>query len=111
MVKNKVYGLLGITAKAGKISFGTDSCLEMVNKKKIKLIIVATDASERTIINFEKKCKENNIDFYKFGNKEELSKSIGKVNKTVIGIKDKNLATAIKKILNGGEVIGENANI
>ena len=106
LIKNKVYGLLGITAKAGKISFGTDSCLEMVGKRKIKLIIVATDASERTVINFERKCKENNIDFYQFGSKEEISKAIGKVNKTVIGIKDKNLATAIKKILDGGEVIG-----
>ena len=32
--------------------------------------------------------------------------AIGKDNKTVIGIKDKNLADAIKKILDGGDVIG-----
>ena len=44
--------------------------------------------------------------FAVFGKKEDISKSIGKINKTVIGIKDKNLAGAIKKILNGGDVIG-----
>ena len=106
MINNKVYGLLGLTSKAGKLAFGTDSCLEMIAKHKVKLIIVAEDSSERTINNFREKCKQNNIDFYVFGKKEDLSKSIGKVNKTVIGIKDKNLAGAIKKILNGGDVIG-----
>ena len=106
MINNKIYGLLGLTSKAGKLAFGTDSCLEMISKHKVKLIIVAEDSSERTINNFREKCKQNDIDFYVFGKKEDLSKSIGKVNKTVIGIKDKNLAGAIIKILNGGDVIG-----
>ena len=106
MINNKVYGLLGLTTKAGKLIFGTESCLDMINKKKAKLIIVAEDTAERTIDNFREKCKQNNIDFYIFGKKEEISKAIGKPNKTVIGVKDKNLAGAIKKILDGGDVIG-----
>ncbi len=32
----------------------------------------------------------------------------GKVNKAIIGIKDKNLANAIKKQICGGEIFGEN---
>ena len=51
-----------------------------------------------------KKTKKELIRIVK--DKENLSKSIGKDNKAVIGIKDKNLAEAIKKILNGGDVIG-----
>ena len=101
-----MYGLLGLTAKAGKIVFGTEACEEAIAKKKVKLVVVAEDSSQRTIQNFEAKCKEYEIDFYLFGKKEELSKAIGKTNKTVIGIKDKNLAGAIQKILNGGDVIG-----
>ena len=104
--ENKVYGLLGLCMKAGKISFGTESCIDMLNKRKAKLIILAKDSSERTIENFQIICGLNNIPFYIFGYKEELSKSIGKNNKTVFGIKDKNLADTIKKILNGGDVIG-----
>ena len=106
-MNNNIYGLLGITAKAGKIVFGTDSCLDLIIKKKIKLIIVAKDSSERTINVFKEKCQENKIDFYLFGEKEKLSKAIGRTNKTVLGIKDKGLATAVRKmILNGGDVIG-----
>ena len=106
MINSKVYGLLGLTAKAGKLSFGTDSCLDMIAKRKLKLVIVAEDSAQRTINNFKEKCKQNSIDFYVFGTKENISKSIGKENKAVIGIKDKNLAGAIKKILDGGDVIG-----
>ncbi len=106
MLTNKVYGLLGISMKAGKITFGTDSTMDMLSKRKIKLIIVAKDSSQRTIRHFEEKCEEYNIPFYIFGSKEEISNAIGKDNKTVIGIKDKNLADAIKKILDGGDVIG-----
>ena len=74
MINNKVYGLLGLTAKAGKIAFGTDSCLEMISKHKLKLVIVAEDSSERTIKNFKEKCEQNNIDFYIFGKKDDLVK-------------------------------------
>ena len=106
MINNKVYGLLGLATKAGKITFGTESCIDMIDKRKEKLIIVAEDSSERTINKFKEKCIQNNIDFYVYGKKEDLSRAIGKTNKTVVGIKDKNLAGAIKKILNGGDVIG-----
>lgn len=106
MNNNKVYGLLGLTAKAGKIVFGTEACEEAIEKKKVKLIIIAEDSAERTINNFKQKCEKNKIECYIFGKKEELSKAIGKVNKTVLGVKDKNLAEAIQKKLNGGDVIG-----
>ena len=101
-----MYGLLGLTTKAGKLCFGTESCLDMINKKKVKLIIVAENSADRTIENFKEKCMQNDIDFYIYGKKEDISKAIGKPNKTVVGIKDKNLAGAIIKILNGGDVIG-----
>ena len=106
MINNKIYGLLGLTAKAGKIVFGTESCLDMVVKRKVSLVIVTEDSAERTKNHFKEKCKQNNISLYIYGNREHLSKAIGKTNKTVIGIKDKNLAGAIQKILNGGDVIG-----
>jgi len=35
-----------------------------------------------------------------------LSKSIGKINKVVIGIKEKNLAKEIIKVIEGGDMNG-----
>ena len=43
-----------------------------------------------------------------FGTIFDNSRAIGKHNKAVIGIKDKNLADAIKKEIHGGGEIGKN---
>ncbi len=104
---NKINGLLGITAKAGKISSGTDLVLEEISKKKIILIIVANDASEKTIKNMRYYSEKENIPLIVYGTIEENSKAIGKQNRAVIGIKDKNLAEAIKKEISGGEEFGK----
>lgn len=104
--QNKVLGLIGLSAKAGKIEFGTDAVENAIKKKKVKLVIVSSDAAERTKENFEFLCKKSNINFIVFGYKEEISKAIGKNNKAVIAIKDINLSNEIYKIICGGEAIG-----
>lgn len=106
MINNKVLGLLGLCTKAGKMCFGHDSCMDLISKQKIKLLMVAQDASDRTKKEFEIACKKNNVKIYFYGKLEELSKAIGKNNKAVIGIKEENFANEIEKIINGGEIIG-----
>ena len=58
MIDNKVYGLLGLARRAGKISFGTESSIETIQKGKAKLVIVTTDSSDRTKNNFEELSKK-----------------------------------------------------
>ncbi len=92
--------------KHGKISFGADSVENDIKKKMIKLVIVAEDSSNRTKDKFKRICENYDVPIIQFGNIEALSKAIGKNNKAIIGIKDVNLSKEIKKINNGGEVIG-----
>lgn len=107
MVNNqKICGLLGLATKAGKIVAGTDICLQEIEKKNVKLIILATNAADRTKKTFKQKCKDFNIEIYEGLTIEELSSSIGKPNKAIVGIKDKGFAQAINKIISGGEMIG-----
>lgn len=105
---NKVNGLLGISSKAGKVLAGTDLVLEEMSKGKVKLVIVATDASEKTIKNIKFYSEKNNVPLIIYGTIDENSKSIGKHNKAIIAVKDKNLADAILKTIHGGEKFGEN---
>lgn len=95
-----------MSARARKVSFGADSVEEEIVRKKAKLIIISIEASDRTKEKFEKLCKEYKIPVVIYGKIDELSKAIGKENKAVFAIKDVNLANEIKKIYNGGEVIG-----
>lgn len=92
--------------KAGKICFGADSVEENVVKNKVKLLIISEDSSERTKNKFVNLSEKYNVPVIIDGNIEDLSKSIGKSNKAIIGIKDINFAESIQKKYNGGDVIG-----
>jgi len=102
----RLYGLLGLAARAGKIVFGTEACKSGIEKKKVKLMLLAKDASERTKINFEEICRKENIPIVEILTVDILSKAIGKTNKVIIGITDGNFSKEMLKIINGGEVIG-----
>ena len=106
MINNRVCGLLGLATRAGKTVFGTEACTQAIEKKKIKLLIIATDAAERTKMNFKNICSKSNVPIIEYLSSDELSKSIGQNNKAVVGIKDTNFSNEIIKIINGGEAIG-----
>lgn len=101
---NKVYGLLGISSKAGKVISGTEVVLEAIEKNKVKLVIIAEDAASRTIKNIKFACEKNKIKVIIYGNIFDNSKYIGKQNRAVIGIRDEKLSLAIEKIIHGGDV-------
>ena len=102
MINNKILGLIGLSARAGKICFGADSCKQEIEKAKVKLIITAKDSSERTKKKFIELCNKYNIPILVYGNIDEISKAIGKYNKAIIGIKETNIAKEIQKIYNRG---------
>ena len=106
MKKSKILGLIGLSAKARKVSFGADSVELQVQKGKVYLIILAQDSSSRTKEKFQKISEKYNIPIIITQTIEELSKAIGKSNKAILGIEDINLASEIQKINNGGEAIG-----
>ena len=102
----KICGLIGIATKAGKIVAGTDACIEDMQKGKVKLVLVAEDASDRTKKNLEEEARKYQITMYTILSIEELSKAIGKVNKAVIGIRDIGFSKKIISNINGGQMIG-----
>ena len=105
MVNKKILGLIGLSARARKVCFGADSVEIEIKKKKVFLCIVAKDSSDRTKEKFEKICEQYKVPIIIFGEIEELSKTIGKENKAILGIEDIHLSNEIKKI-SGGEIIG-----
>ena len=105
MTNKKILGLLGLASRARQITCGADSTLSEIQKNKVKLVVIAEDASERTKNKFLETCKTFNIPIILHGSIEELSKAIGKQNKAIIGIKENNIAIEIEK-LNRGDVNG-----
>lgn len=105
-LNNKICGLIGLARRAGKISFGSESSKETIEKRKAKLVIVAEDSSDRTKKDFKELCEKQNVPFRIVGTIEELSTSIGQNNKAIIVIKEENFAKEILKRIDGGEIIG-----
>ena len=105
---NKILGLLGISAKAGKVISGTEIVTEYIKKNKVKLIIVAEDTSEKTKKNIEFLCDKYKVKIKQYGTIEENSKHIGKKNRAIIGILDEKLANKLASEISGGENFGEN---
>ena len=108
--KNRYLNLLGFAAKSGKIAYGEEDVLYGIEKGKISLTIIAKDMPEKAKNRMEKKLihayenlyfevsglkKKEDIRVIIVGTKEENSSAVGKVNKPVIGIKDRNLAKGI----------------
>ena len=106
MKNSRILGLIGLAARARKVSFGADSVELEAQKNKVYLIILAQDSSSRTKEKFQKISEKYNIPIIITQTIEELSKAIGKSNKAILGIEDINLASEIQKMNNGGEAIG-----
>ena len=111
--QNKVYSLLSLCMRAGKVKSGEFAVLEAIRKKTARLVIVAEDASDNTRKKFSDKCKYYEIPMVVFGNKDSLGHAIGKDVRTSLAITDFGLSESLRKNLlveelDGGNVNGEN---
>ena len=96
-------GCLVFRLKQESFCLGTEVCLEGIKKKQVKLVIVAGDASEKTIKQITFACEKYNVPLLIFGSIVENSHAIGKENRAIIGIKDFGIANKIQELINGGE--------
>ncbi|MDK2917433.1 MAG: hypothetical protein PWQ37_166 [Candidatus Petromonas sp.] len=99
-MQNKLLSILGFVQKSGNLYTGENTCELYIKKRAIRLLIISNDASENTIIKFINLCNSKGVPYIVYGNRETLSKAIGKCNRTVFGVKDKNFANKILEIYN-----------
>lgn len=103
---NKLLAMLSLCMKAGKLAYGSDMCEEKATYKKVKLLLVAEDASANTKERFRRVAEQQHIECIEFSTIDELSHQVGKRNKAVYGIMDSNFAEKIKVLFE--ELKGEN---
>lgn len=108
-MKNKIKTMLGFAKKAGKITSGEGITLENLKNGRVKLVILANDASHNTAKRIKDKSSYRNIQVIESLDRYEIGKAIGIDERVVIGITDKGFADSIKKIV-GGEQYGEDTN-
>lgn len=92
--------------KHGKLISGMDAVIEEVQKNKIKLVIISSDISEKSMENIKYVCTKYNVKVIRLNyTMDVLGKAIGKENRAIIGIKDKGFSDGIIKKLSGGDML------
>ena len=86
---------LGIAQKAGKAVSGDFAVQDALRKGKVKLLLIAKDASENSrkrLINF---CDEHGIKTVDVLDREQLGRSLGKAPRSAVGLMDNNFVKMI----------------
>ena len=93
---NKLESLLGFAVKSGKIVFGFDNLCE--TRKNVKLVICSPTVNEKVKQKLILLCNHKNWDLIE--TLELLEGLIHRENCKVVGIVDKNMASAILNLEN-----------
>lgn len=100
----KIFSLLGLARRAGKLSLGHDAVIQSVVKNRAKLCLASGETSERLRRELEHACsfKDKNIPFFTLPcGMEKLSKAVGtKIG--VLSVDDEGFAAAIQKNIQKG---------
>jgi ribosomal protein L7Ae-like RNA K-turn-binding protein len=91
-MNNKFSGMMGLARRSGNVAFGYEQVVQMMNSGKLSLVIITDDTSKRTSDRIKRVCEETATHWIEYGDKTVLSQAIGQFNKTVFGIRDKNIA-------------------
>ena len=107
--KERVFGMIGLASRAGKIVSGSDAVNGQLRAGNVKLLIITKDISGNSLDKILRNIKgDEEIPCFSFGRSDELGDALGKPARTVAAITDKSFAEGISAIL---EKINEEEDI
>lgn len=99
MENNKLLSLLGFAQKAGKLASGDETCELWLKRRKVKLVLVASDAAENTLEKWQHAGRSHKVPVVVISDRDTLSHAIGKTNRTVLAVLDHGFARQLMKIV------------
>lgn len=94
-MRKKIYSYLGFAARSRNLVTGYNTCIMAMQKKQLKLLILACDLSDNSIEKLVREAEKTGTSYRIYGSVQELSHITGKDNKGVFGITDRNFADII----------------
>ncbi len=95
MKPDKVFSMLGLATKAGKVVSGEFSTAKAIKSGKAYLVIVAGDASANTKKEFSDSCSYYQVPYAVYGTKETLGHCIGKEMRASLAVIDEGFGRGI----------------
>lgn len=94
---DKILNNLGLCQRANGLISGEEMVIEGIQSGKVYYVFLAKDAGSNTSKQIFDKAKYYNVEVDNTYTSEELSHSIGKMNRKVIGITNKGFIKILKR--------------
>ncbi len=91
--------MLGLCQRAGKVASGDLAAEQAIKKGKANLLLLASDASERTRDKFLKLAEESKVACFSIGTREDLGSALGKAARAAVVIQSRDFTKGIIGIL------------
>ena len=96
--KSKIFSMLGLARKAGKLVSGEFMTENSIKSGKARLVIISEEASDNTRKHFKDMCSYRNVPCVEFGTKEELGHYTGSEMRASLALTDQGFADAISRL-------------
>ncbi len=97
-MNDKLFRIIGLACRAGKIEAGEAKAEDRIRHKKSKLIVMAEDASENTVKKFKKLCEDYGVKLIIAGNREILGNYTGRAFAVVLTVSDSGFAKTMQEL-------------
>ena len=94
---DKILSNLGLCQKARGVITGDELVVDAIRQGKVFFVFLANDAGTNTSKKIKDKAKFYNVEVDESYSSSELSLAIGKNNRMVLGITDKNFLKILRK--------------
>jgi ribosomal protein L7Ae-like RNA K-turn-binding protein len=98
-MKDKFLQFLGIVKKSGNLVEGYNKCEEIIDKRKLFLLIISTNCSSNTKDKFIRLCINNAVPYVEVYSSEDLGTIIGRAEINLLGVLNKNMSDNLLLLL------------
>ncbi|WP_026570325.1 MULTISPECIES: YlxQ family RNA-binding protein [Sediminibacillus] len=91
--------LLGLAFRAGKLTLGEEAIIRDIQKRKAKLVLLASDTGAQTRKKITDKCTYYQIPFFLVDDRDTISQAIGKSGRVAVAILDSGFAAKMTSLL------------
>lgn len=103
-MNNPLGRLLGLCRRAGRLTSGDQAVRKEITQGKVKLLILAENASKRTSSAFNEIAQSRTIPVIIYCSREVLGQILGKPPRSVVAILDEQFARGMLRASGRGEV-------
>lgn len=107
-MNDKLLNLLGLAAKAGKLSYGFDAVRAALSQKKSKLVLIANDVSQKSrkeVLLFSEKFKTKATVLEDHG-MDAVSHSVGR-KCGILSVNDDSFSDGLLSVINAGRNLND----